>query len=117
MNRKLQQSAKALDQQKRLREDLGPQRIKLKEGIKTLSRQVRMKYMFFVQLSLVLIVDPPPPDIGGDVMKLRRLKILPIYAVVIFAIIVVSQESYSRVVCCFLSCNKKPQDSESFNCI
>lgn len=40
-NRELQQAQANLDKQKRLRQDLGPQRIKLKESIKTLARQVR----------------------------------------------------------------------------
>lgn len=44
LNRELHQAQAELNQQKRLRDDLGPQHIKLKESISTLKRQVRRVY-------------------------------------------------------------------------
>ncbi|CAM9820276.1 unnamed protein product, partial [Ectocarpus fasciculatus] len=40
LNRELQKAQAELNQQKRLRDDMGPQHIKIKEGISTLKRQV-----------------------------------------------------------------------------
>lgn len=64
LNRELQAAQSDLHKQKRLRDDLGPQNIKLKESVSTLQRQARPR-LFMTGLTSALKTTAVSYDDGN----------------------------------------------------
>lgn len=69
LNRELQAAQSDLHKQKRLRDDLGPQNIKLKESVSTLQRQARPRvYMTDLTSALTTTGVYDDDDVDNDLV-------------------------------------------------